>query len=70
MTQQVRYIARGASDRTDEWAFWFVADRNKGGLNVTAELIREHFNPNHAGGVFVLQDCANQIAAKANEATL
>ena len=33
-----RYYARSASDRTDDWPFWFVADEQRGGLNVTAEV--------------------------------
>lgn len=34
-----RYYASSASDRTDDWPFWFVADRNVGGINRTAELM-------------------------------
>lgn len=37
-----RYYARSASDRTNDWPFWFVADKSRGGLNVTAELIRQY----------------------------
>ena len=33
-----RYYARSASDNTDDWPFWFVADDPGGGINVTAEL--------------------------------
>lgn len=36
-----RYYARSASDRTDDWPFWFVADRDKSGLNVTRQLAPE-----------------------------
>lgn len=32
------YFARSASDRSDDWPYWFVADRDKCDLNVTAEL--------------------------------
>lgn len=36
-----RYYARSASDRTDDWPYWYVADREQGGLNVTVRLARE-----------------------------
>ena len=36
-----RYYARSASDKTDDWPFWFIADNNKGGLNVTVEILPE-----------------------------
>lgn len=36
-----RYFARSASDNTDDWPYWFVADSMKGGLNVTATLDRK-----------------------------
>lgn len=35
-----RFYIRSASDRTDDWPFWFVADSYAGGLNVTQELRR------------------------------
>lgn len=61
-----RYTARSASDRTDDWPFWFVADIQRGGLNVTADLIRKHFDPNHAGATLALKADAIAIAEKAN----
>ena len=36
-----RYYARSASDKTDDWPYWFVADSQRGGLNVTAETGRD-----------------------------
>jgi hypothetical protein len=63
-----RYIARSTSDHTDDWPFWFVADSNRGGLNVTAELIRQHFDPTHQGATLTMRLDAQEIAAKANEA--
>jgi hypothetical protein len=33
-----RFYARSASDKTDNWPFWFVADEKRGGVNVTGEL--------------------------------
>ena len=35
----MKYTARSASDRTDDWPFWFIADER--GLNVTVKLIQE-----------------------------
>jgi len=34
-----RYYARSASDNTDDWPFWFIADREQGGLNVMVDLL-------------------------------
>lgn len=62
-----RYFARSASDKTDDWPVWFVADRQKGGLNVTAELIRQHFDPDHKGAVFSSRRGAELIAERANQ---
>lgn len=61
-----RYIARSASDRTDDWPFWFVADTQRGGLNVTADLIRQHLNPKHAGAVLCDRSGATGLATLAN----
>ena len=61
-----RYIARSASNRTDDWPFWFVADTQRGGLNVTAELIRQHMNPDHAGAVLCDRSGATVLAILAN----
>ena len=38
LATQRRYYARSASDNTDDWPFWFVADIKQGGLNVTVTL--------------------------------
>ena len=63
-----RYYARSASDKTDNWPFWFVADRSKNRLNVTAELVRAHINPDHAGATLTRRAEAERIARIANEA--
>ena len=34
----MRYLAHSASDRTDDWPFWYVADTTRGALNVTVKL--------------------------------
>lgn len=36
MPVRAPFVARSASDKTDDWPFWLVADRN--GMNVTAQL--------------------------------
>jgi hypothetical protein len=36
---EARFYARSASDRTDDWHWWFVADRAHGSLNVTGKLL-------------------------------
>lgn len=61
-----RYYARSANDLTDDWRFWYVADRHKGGLNATAEVIRAHVNRKHAGAVFVSCERARALADMAN----
>lgn len=62
----VRYYARSASDKTNQWPYWFVADSKRGGLNVTAELIRQHINPAHKGAVFLRDWNAVKLALTAN----
>ena len=61
-----RYYARSASDRTDDWPFWFVADAQKGGLNATAELVRQHCNVNHKGATLCSRAYAEHLAIIAN----
>jgi hypothetical protein len=62
-----RYYARSALDHTDDWPYWFVADGGKGGLNVTAELIRQHLDPGHEGAVFMDRGGAKYLANIANQ---
>jgi len=61
-----RYLARSASDKTDNWPIWFVADTQRGGVNVVADLLRAHINPEHRGGVFLDRDGAEVLAEIAN----
>lgn len=58
-----RFFARSAADDTDDWPFWFVADRSKSGLNVTVELVPElrGYMP------FLTRELALAVAARANE---
>lgn len=63
----LRYYARSANDKTDNWPFWLVADRKRGGLNVTADLMEAHFPTRHKpGAVFLSRDGAVYLAAVAN----
>lgn len=63
-----RYYARSASDKTDNWPFWFIADRERGGLNVTSDLMREHY-PDlwRPGAVFMRESEAKACAAIFNK---
>jgi hypothetical protein len=60
-----RYYARPATYSVD-WRYWSVADREKGGLNVTSELIRQHLNPSREGAVFTDRGTAEYLAKIAN----
>ena len=61
-----RYYARSASDRTDDWPYWFVADTQKGGLNVTADLARQHLNIDPEGKTLCSRSNAERLAILAN----
>lgn len=63
-----RYFARSASDRTDDWPFWFVADRTRGGLNVTLELFEAIFGDHLVGLPFMSADDARMLAELASMA--
>lgn len=58
-----RYFARSASDNTDDWPYWFVADGHKGGLNVTTQLSAHH---NKGKQPFMSPWDAVKLAMKAN----
>jgi len=57
-----RYFARSASDKTDDWPYWYVADSDKGSMNVTSSL-----EPNLKGKLPFLNpwDCV-KLAMKSN----
>ena len=62
-----RYYARSVSDKTDDSYFWFVADKQLGGLNVTSEVIK-HLNLSHKpGAVLCSREYGEQIADAANK---
>ena len=62
-----RYYACSASDNPDYWDVWFVADRNKGGLNVTNEIFVMLDIPVIPGAVFTRRFHAIEIAELANK---
>lgn len=61
-----RYTVFSASGKTEDWPFWFVADNQKGGVNCTADLIRQFYNPDHRGGVFTSRAGAEALSEKGN----
>jgi hypothetical protein len=62
-----RYFARSASDRTDDWPFWFVADRKLGGPNRTAEITDLLFPGKRTpGSTLTDRETAQFLAEKAN----
>jgi hypothetical protein len=64
MTQ--RYFARSASDHTDDWPFWFVADRQKGGLNVTPAVAAALGHDWPHGAVLTDRESARELADSGN----
>ena len=66
---KARYFARSASDKTDDWRFWFVAKSNDSRRNVTHNACAEINIFTHCGAVFTTKENACWIAEKANEAT-
>lgn len=59
----MRYYARSASDRTDNWPNWFVADAERGGLNVTPSIVPGLLRP---GATLVDRELAIALAGIAN----
>lgn len=68
----MEYIARSASDKTDNWPFWYVARGSRTGNNVVNELSREQLkqkgiDPKLAGGsVLMFKFEAIELAEWAN----
>lgn len=62
-----RYYARSASDKTDDWPWWFVADKYRGGLNVTQEVHKLLNLPMEPGAVLCVRAYAEQLAEEANK---
>ena len=63
-----RYYARSASDRTDDWPWWFVADKNLGGRNVTSEVATLLNRPRKfRGPTLCYREYAELLAEEANK---
>jgi len=61
-----RFFARSASDRTDDWPHWFVADRQNGEINVTIRLIEKRFGVALPLLPFLWREACEAMAAQAN----
>ncbi len=57
------YVARSASDKTDDWPFWMVWD---GHMNVTYKACKEVFGDDEPGAVFVDREWAETLAHEMN----
>lgn len=64
---EARFFARSASDRTQDWPFWFVADRQKGGVNVTGKVLEKVTGERSHGAVLASRSVALWLADRANE---
>lgn len=62
----MKYIARSASDKTDDWPYWMVWDRQRG-LNVTGRVMIALNIPWKYGAVFTSRQAAEKVAELANE---
>jgi len=62
-----RYYARSASDKTDDWPWWFVADKHQGGLNVMQEVHKLLDLPIKPGAVLCVREYAEQLSEEANK---
>lgn len=67
MAPSDRYHARSASDKAADWPFWFVADRRRGGMNVTSDVTRAYVAPAHKGATLTSRKCAVWLAELAND---
>jgi len=62
-----RYYARSASNKTDDWPWWFVADKQRGGLNVTAEVCKLLEIPTKPGATLCSREDAESLTEEANK---
>jgi len=63
-----KYTARSASDKTDDWQFWMVCNRE--GLNITNDLICRHINQEYKRDrlPFMRRENAESLAQIGNRA--
>lgn len=66
--QEVTWRARSASDRTDDWPFWYVTDDNPRDRNKTADAI-EAMTGHRTGAVFASMQEAKLLAEFMNGQT-
>ena len=62
-----RYYARSACYGNDDWPWWFVADKHRVGLNVTAEVCELLDRPRKPGATLCAREYAEQLAEEANK---
>ena len=68
MTLTDRYYACSASDKTDDWPWWFVADKQLGGRNVTSEVATLLNIPRKfPGATLCAKEYAEHLAEEANK---
>lgn len=61
-----KVIARSASDRTDEWPYWFVADADHPGINITSRIASALGYDWRLGAVLADRETAEKIAREWN----
>ncbi|MCA0401327.1 MAG: hypothetical protein LCH38_10985 [Proteobacteria bacterium] len=61
------FFARSASDKTDDWPFWFVARRDQPGRNVLVEAIKIAGFEYSGGWTLTCREAAELIAKEANK---
>lgn len=62
-----RYYARSASSGNEEWPYWMVLDSQRGGLNVSGDLVQKVLGRDPGNTAFVTRPIAEKLAAEANE---
>lgn len=60
-----RVIARSASDKTDDWPFWYCAE-TRASVNITSAIARELGHPWRPGAVFARREYAEALAGQWN----
>jgi len=58
--------ARSASDKTDDWPFWYVTDDKPADSNKALECIEAVIGIRHAGLPFIPRHIAEELAAAIN----
>ena len=70
MTQKPKWRARSASDKTDNWPFWYVTDDMPHDRNKLADALDVlGIERNKGAQLFVPRAAAEEIARRLNEAS-